>query len=78
MSASTALTFMADKFFAKTKRWRVAEDALLGLMMLGGSPGGLLGMVLAAHKIRKASFLLRAGAVVAAQAGLFYWVSRVH
>ena len=46
----------ADKRAAIRKRRRVSEAALFSLAVLGGSAGGLLGMLLFRHKTRKPAF----------------------
>ena len=50
------VTMGADKYAAVRKRRRVSEAALFSLAVLGGSAGGLLGMLLFRHKTRKAAF----------------------
>ena len=50
------VTMGADKYAAIRKRRRVSEAALFSLAVLGGSAGGLLGMLLFHHKTRKAAF----------------------
>lgn len=67
-----------DKTQARRGGPRVREATLLGLALAGGSPGLVAAMLLVWHKTRKASFLLRLGAVLAAQAALAWaWVSLV-
>ena len=46
----------ADKRAAVRKRRRVPEATLFALAVLGGSAGGLLGMLLFRHKTRKPAF----------------------
>ena len=46
----------ADKRAAIARRRRVPETTLLALAVLGGSLGGLLGMLLFRHKTRKPAF----------------------
>jgi uncharacterized membrane protein YsdA (DUF1294 family) len=65
-----------DKRQARGGRSRVPERVLLGLALLGGSPGLVLGMLLARHKTRKASFLLVLALVLAAQGALLWWFLR--
>lgn len=65
----TAFAFYGyDKAAARRARLRIPERVLLGLALLGGSPGALLGMLLFHHKTRKGSFLLSLLAVLAVQA----------
>ena len=61
-----------DKRRAKRGRQRIPERTLLAAALVGGSPGLLLGMLLARHKTRKPSFLLGFAAVLAIQAGVVY------
>ena len=42
----------ADKRRARNGRWRVRERTLFLLALLGGAPGGLLGMELFRHKTK--------------------------
>jgi uncharacterized membrane protein YsdA (DUF1294 family) len=71
VAALSVVAFAAcilDKAQAVRRRSRVPERVLLGLALVGGSPGLLLGMAAARHKTRKVSFLLRLGAVLVVQA----------
>jgi len=65
---------LADKARARRGGRRVPERVLLGAALAGGSPGLLLGMLLARHKTRKPSFLLGFAAVVALQGALAWLV----
>lgn len=71
--AINVLTFGAygyDKRIAGSEMVRVPEAVLLGLALVGGSPGALLGMQLFKHKTRKGSFRAGYWAIVAVQAVL--------
>ena len=46
----------ADKFYAKTGRWRIPEKVLLGLGLVGGSLGLATGIILFHHKVSKPAF----------------------
>jgi uncharacterized membrane protein YsdA (DUF1294 family) len=71
---SALLFFGLDKLQAREKRLRVPERILHGLVLLGGSGGGLAGMTLFRHKIRKGSFqLVFWGIVVLQILGLCAW-----
>lgn len=63
-----------DKRRATTGGPRVPEATLLGLALVGGSPGLLLGMLLARHKTRKAAFLLPLAGIVALQLAAAWWI----
>ena len=55
-----ALAFYGrDKLAAQGGRLRIPERVLLGLALLGGTPGTLLGMLLFRHKTHKGPFLQR-------------------
>ena len=64
-----AFAFYAyDKLAAGRARLRIPERVLLGLALLGGTPGALLSMLLFRHKTRKAAFLWRFWLVALGQA----------
>lgn len=79
VAALSVVAFAAawrDKAAARRGRARVRESTLLGLALAGGSPGLVAAMLLVRHKTRKASFLLRLGLVLAAQAAAAWaWLS---
>ena len=50
------LFFGVDKLKAAKGKWRISENTLLLLALLGGSSGILLGMVIFKHKINKIRF----------------------
>ncbi len=60
-----------DKWMAKTERWRVPENNLHLMAMMGGVAGGITGMVAFNHKTRKQNFIVILGASLAAHAILF-------
>ena len=68
---SLALLFImgADKLYAKSGRWRVPEKRLFQLALLGGAPGGLLGMYAFRHKTRHWYFVLGFWALALLQLG---------
>jgi uncharacterized membrane protein YsdA (DUF1294 family) len=53
---------------------RVPEATLLGLALVGGTPGLVLGMALARHKTRKPGFLLPLAGILAIQLGVLLYV----
>lgn len=50
--------FGIDKYKAVRRKWRISESFLLALTVLGGAFGGLAGMLLFRHKIRKPMFYI--------------------
>jgi len=65
----TMLRFWQDKQRAVAGARRIAEADLLGLALIGGSPGALLARRLFRHKTRKQPFSLQLYLIVAVQAG---------
>jgi len=60
--------YTLDKILAWGHRQRIPESTLLALALVGGSPGGLAGMVLFRHKIRKMNFQRAFWVIVSIQA----------
>ena len=69
VNAWTILCFAQDKRRAMTGDRRISEADLLGLAMIGGSPGALLARRLFRHKTRKQPFSTRLQLIAALQAG---------
>ena len=67
------ITMGADKSAAKHKRRRVPETTLLALAILGGSAGGILGMLLFRHKTKKPAFFLGFPLILLAQLSLAWF-----
>ena len=70
-----ALAFYGyDKWAAQRGRFRIPEDVLLGLALVGGTLGALAGMLLFRHKTRKGSFMGAFAAILVVQvAALAIW-----
>ena len=47
-----------DKYKAIKNNWRISENTLIGISLIGGSIGTLLGMIIFHHKTRKKRFLI--------------------
>lgn len=58
LSLLTFILFGIDKYKAITRKWRVPEALLLSLTVIGGAFGGILGMIIFRHKIRKPMFYI--------------------
>ncbi|MBK1879540.1 DUF1294 domain-containing protein [Pelagicoccus mobilis] len=75
LNCVSLLLFGVDKALSKTKRQRVSEKALLVSAALAAAPGALIGMVLFNHKTSKSKFRYGVPALLAAQAGVTYWLA---
>jgi uncharacterized membrane protein YsdA (DUF1294 family) len=74
LSIVTLVMTIADKARASWGARRVRERTLLGLALVGGSPGLLLGMLLTRHKTAKRSFRRAFALIVLAQLALVAWL----
>lgn len=63
-----------DKAAAKQHRRRVPEATLLALAVIGGSAGGILGMLIFRHKTRHPVFFLGYPIILLCQAALGYFI----
>ena len=69
VNAWTILRFWQDKQRAVAGERRIRESDLLGLALIGGSPGALLARRLFHHKTRKEPFSTHLLVIVAIQVG---------
>ncbi len=69
LNAWTMLRFWQDKQRARTGDRRIPESDLLGLALIGGSPGALLARHLFRHKTRKEPFSTQLQLIAALQIG---------
>lgn len=76
INVATVLLFGYDKAIAGGRRRRIPERTLLGLTLLGGSPGALLAMGLFRHKTAKPTFRRSVGIIVAVQLVALWWFAR--
>ena len=65
----TILRFWQDKQRAIAGERRISESDLLGLALMGGSPGALLARHMFKHKTRKEPFSTQLLVIVAVQLG---------
>lgn len=70
----TFIMFNVDKWYASTGGWRIPERNLLIACLLGGAPGGYLGMKYAHHKTRKSIFSFGVPVLGITQLVLFIWL----
>ena len=81
MAALSLLLFCcmgADKRRARRGLWRIPEKRLFVLALLGGAPGGLLGMAVFRHKTKHWSFLLGFWTLTLLQLAAFAWLARTY
>jgi uncharacterized membrane protein YsdA (DUF1294 family) len=69
LNAWTMLRFWQDKQRAMAGDRRIPEGDLLGLALIGGSPGALLARRLFRHKTRKEPFSTHLFVIIALQVG---------
>ena len=66
-----------DKAAARHGARRTPETTLLALAVLGGSVGGILGMLLFRHKTRHAAFQIGLPLILIFQLALAGWLLRI-
>jgi len=76
MNLITFCIFGFDKWQAKKNQWRISENTLLGISLLGGIIGAASGMILFNHKVSKKSFLMKFILVVLIDLVVFYRLIR--
>lgn len=65
-----------DKARARRGGRRIPEATLLGLALVGGSPGLVLAMLVVRHKTQKLAFLVPLALILLAQGALAWWLLR--
>ena len=70
----TFIVYGADKRRARKGKWRVPEETLFLLPLLGGSIGALLGMRVFHHKTKHWYFVWGIPAILLAQIALAVWI----
>lgn len=68
------IVYGMDKQKAVKGKWRISEDALIGLAVIGGSVGALLGMRIFHHKTRKKKFSVGVPVILLLQAGAALYI----
>lgn len=69
INAWTILRFWQDKRRARAGARRISEADLLGLALIGGTPGALLARRMFRHKTRKQPFSTQLMLIASVQAG---------
>ena len=67
----TFIIFGVDKRKARKRKWRISEETLIWMSIIGGSIGALVGMSFFRHKTQKRKFILGIPAILLVQAVLF-------
>jgi uncharacterized membrane protein YsdA (DUF1294 family) len=73
---TTFLFYGYDKMQARRGGWRVPENVLHLLALIGGWAGGWLGMFLFRHKIRKPQFYVVLAVATVFNLGVYFFVLR--
>ncbi|NGY36692.1 DUF1294 domain-containing protein [Flavobacterium sp. XN-5] len=70
------LVMAYDKYLAKNHKRRISEKTLLTLVLIGGTLGSGLSMLIFRHKTAKRSYLLKFWAIILLQMLVFYFLYR--
>ena len=70
----TFFVYGIDKYKAVRSKWRIPENMLIGLAVIGGSVGAWLGMKFWHHKTLHAKFRFGIPLILIAQIALVYWL----
>ena len=74
----TFVVYGLDKRKARRKEWRISENALLSLAIIGGSPAALLAMSVFKHKTKKNKFRLGIPIILILQiAAIIYFLNLI-
>lgn len=74
MNVVTFILFAIDKLKAKMDVWRISENVLVWMAVLGGSAGALLAMIVCRHKIRVLKFKFGIPVIIVIQTMVFYFI----
>lgn len=74
MSLASFAAFGVDKRRATRGEHRVPEKALLSLCLVGGTPGGILGMLAFRHKVRTPAFAFGLWLLLLTQTAWLVWL----
>lgn len=70
----TFVVYGIDKYKAVRSKWRIPENTLIGLAVVGGSVGAWLGMKFWHHKTLHAKFRFGIPLILIAQVALAWWL----
>ena len=63
-----------DKWKAKRNAWRIPEQTLMSLVLLGGGIGGIAGMYTFRHKTKKARFFVGFPAILVTEIAVCVYI----
>ncbi len=75
INIATFFFYWVDKRRARQGGWRVAEEFLLFMGLIGGSPAALLAQFVFRHKLNKASFQAKFWVIFFLQTGVLLYFS---
>lgn len=67
VNAAGLALMLIDKYKARKNLWRIPENTLLGVALIGGSLGCILGMRFARHKTKHLKFSIGLPVIFAVQ-----------
>lgn len=70
----TFVVYGIDKYKAVRSKWRIPENTLIGLAVVGGSIGAWMGMKFWHHKTLHAKFRFGIPLILIAQVALAWWL----
>ena len=70
----TFVVYGIDKYKAVRSKWRIPENTLIGLAVIGGSIGAWMGMKFWHHKTLHAKFRFGIPIILIAQVALVWWL----
>ena len=74
-SVFAVVLYAIDKAAARNRRWRISENALLLVGLVGGWPGALIAQGMFRHKSSKPAFRVKFWISVVANCAVLGWVS---
>ncbi|NCB58288.1 MAG: DUF1294 domain-containing protein [Gammaproteobacteria bacterium] len=74
ISVVTYITYAMDKSAAEQNRWRIQENTLHMLALVGGWPGALIAQRTLRHKTQKISFQIVYWATVGFNLAGLFWI----
>lgn len=74
---ATFLLMGLDKRLARLRLWRIPEKTLFLFAMIGGAPGGWLGMLFFRHKTRRPKFRIGFPLLSLLWAGIYLYLTKM-